>query len=136
MSTALQRETDDLPLQLATRPRLVERAVRDIVLDLTTEIANIQLSAISEGAAEEGLRLAQDAYSSGAITVIELLDAQTNFLSAQLARASARYNFLATSVGLQRLTGNFSLLNSDALNDAYMDRFRAFVDLRSQGGQP
>ncbi|MEM7416667.1 MAG: TolC family protein [Gemmatimonadota bacterium] len=110
----------------------IERAVRDIVLDLTTEIANIQLSAISESAAEEGLSLAQDAYASGAITLIELLDSQTNFLSAQLARASARYNFLATSVGLQRLVGHFSLLSSDELNDAYMDRFRAFV--ASQGG--
>lgn len=110
----------------------IERAVRDVVLDLTTEIANIQLSAISESAAEEGLSLAQDAYASGAITLIELLDAQTNFLSAQLARASARYNFLATSVGLQRLVGHFSLLSSDELNDAYMDRFRAFVV--NQGG--
>ena len=49
-------------------------------------IANIQLSGISEGAAEESLELAQVAYGSGAVTVVELLDAQTNYLSAQQAQ--------------------------------------------------
>lgn len=129
-----QIQQDQLRLNRSDASIQVERAVRDIVLDLTNEIANLQLSAISEEAASESLELAQAAYASGAVTVVELLDAQTNYLSAQLARASAIYNFLATSVGLQRLVGHFSLLSAPELNDAYMLRFQEF--LQSRGGQP
>ena len=129
-------QQDQLRVDRTSTEIAIERAVRDIVLDLTGEIANIQLSAISEEAAGESLTLAQASYASGAITVVELLDAQTNYLSAQLARASATYNFLATSVGLQRLVGHFSLLSSQELNDAYMQRFQQFLLTRSSGGRP
>lgn len=133
--TALIQQ-DQLRLEQQRTALALERAVRDIVLDLTNEIANIHLSAISEAAAEEGLGLAQSAYASGAINVVQLLDAQTNLLSAQIAGASARYNFLATSIGLQRLVGHFSLLSSEELNDAYMQRFRSYLETIRQGGQP
>lgn len=113
----------------------IERAVRDIVLDLTGGIAGILLSLNSEEAAGESLELAQAAYASGAHTVVELLDAQTNYLGAQLARASATYSFLATVVGLQRLVGHFSMLSSPELNDAYMQRFQTFLQTR-EGGRP
>ncbi len=128
-------QQDQLRLDREDVANTIERAVRDVVLDLTSEIANIQLSQISESAAEEGLELAQAAYANGAITVVELLDAQTDYLSAQLGSASAQYNFLATSVGLQRLVGHFALLSSNELNEAYMERFRSFLSSAIGGGQ-
>ncbi len=112
----------------------IERAVRDVVLDLTGGVAGIELSVISEEAAAESLELAQAAYANGAITVVELLDAQTNYASAQLARASATYSFLATSVELQRLVGHFPMLSSPEMNDAYMQRFQTFLQA-SEGGR-
>ncbi len=133
--SALLQE-DQLRVDLQGAALALDRTVRDVVVDLTTEIANIQLSGVSETAAAEGLQLAQDAFASGAINVVELLDAQTNLFSAQLARASAQYNFLATSVALQRLVGHFSLLSSDEANAAYRQRFEAFLLRSTQGGRP
>ena len=135
----IARQTDliqqtQLRLDRRSTEVAIERAVRDIVLDLTGGIARIQLSLSSEEAAGESLELAQAAYASGANTVVELLDAQTNHLGAQLARASATYSFLATSVGLQRLVGHFSMLSSPELNDAYMQRFQTFLQTREGGG--
>ena len=114
----------------------IERAVRDVVLDLTGEIAGIQLSSVSEAAAQESLELAQASFASGAITVVQLLDAQSNYLSAQLARASATYSFLATSVALQRLVGHFSMLRTPEENAAFQQRFQTFLQARTQGGRP
>ena len=128
-------QQDQLRVDRRSTEIAIERAVRDIVLDLTGEIAGIQLSLVSEEAAGESLELAQAAYASGANTVVELLDAQTNYLATQLARASATYSFLATAVGLQRLVGHFWMLSSPERNDAYMQRFRTFLQTR-EGGRP
>lgn len=128
-------QQDQLRVDRRSTEIAIERAVRDIVLDLTGGIAGIQLSLSSEEAAGESLELAQSAYASGANTVVELLDAQTNYLGAQLARASATYSFLATAVGLQRLVGHFTMLSSPELNDAYMRRFQTFLQTR-EGGRP
>jgi outer membrane protein TolC len=127
---------DQLQVDRTSTAVAIERAVRDVILDLRNEIANLELSAISEEAAAESLQLAQASYSSGAVNVVQLLDAQTNYLRAQLARASARYNFLATSVVAQRLVGHFFLLSSDAANQAFLERFEAFARSRAMGELP
>ena len=61
---------------------------------LHDEVTNIELSRVSEETAVQSLALTQAAYSSGASTVLELLDAQNNLLRAQLARATANYDFV------------------------------------------
>ncbi len=103
----------------------IERNVQGALLDVINQISNIELSKVSEEAARESLELVQVAYSSGAATLVEVLDAQNNYLQAQLARANAGYNYLLTSIILERFLGYFFLRHSEVENQAFVDRILA-----------
>ncbi|MEM6394727.1 MAG: TolC family protein [Bacteroidota bacterium] len=105
--------------------------VRNNVLTLTNQISNIRLSEISERTAKEALELTQVAYSSGAVNLIQLLDAQNNFLNAQLAKSAAVYNFLINAVDLERSIGYFFLLNTEEKNADFKNRFFDFINENS-----
>lgn len=105
--------------------------VRNGVLDLINQISNIALSKISEEAAFEALELTRASYANGAVNIVQLLDAQNNYLSAQLARANATYNYLISSLQLERNLGYYFLLNSDQENEAFKQRFFEFLNNRN-----
>ncbi len=109
----------------------LERNVRDAVFDLTNQIANIELSQVSEATAAQSLALTETAYSNGAVSIVQLIDAQRNLLQAELARASATYNYLLSAIILERTLGYYFLLHSDAENQAFIERF---VDYQSRFG--
>ena len=75
-----------------------EKNVNDLVLELLNQIANIETSKLAEEAAKESLELTQTSYQEGAVPVIQLIDAQTNYLQSQLARATANYGYFITSI--------------------------------------
>lgn len=129
-----QIRQSQLELQRLDAEVNLERAVRDVIHDLTRESANIELSGISERAAAEALELTQAAYASGAVTVVELIDAQRDLLSAELGRASATYSFLATATGLQRLVGHLTSLHTEAENAAYINQFLEYLETLPEGG--
>ena len=71
---------------------------------MVNQIANIELSAVSEQSARESLDLIRTAYSSGSATLVQVLDAQNNLVQAQLAQANATYNYLITSLILDGIS--------------------------------
>lgn len=97
--------------------------VRNNILNLINQFSNIELSEISEMTAKEALELTQTSYSSGSVTVIQLLDAQTNYLNAQLAKTNAIYNFLINAIQLERSLGYYFLLNTEDENNRFRQRF-------------
>ncbi|WP_394746722.1 TolC family protein [Spongiimicrobium salis] len=105
--------------------------VRNGVLNLVNQVSNIELSKISEETAKESLELTQTSYSNGAVNIVQLLDAQNNYLNAQLSRVNATYNFLISSLQLERFLGYYFLLNSDEDNDAFRQRFFEFLNTRN-----
>ena len=90
---------------------------------MITQVSNIELSKISEESAKQALELAQSAYSNGAVNVVQLLDAQNNYLNSQLARANAVYRYLITVLQLERFLGYYFLLNTKEKNDRFLQRF-------------
>lgn len=105
----------------------IERNINDDVLAIINQVANIELSKVSEAAAKESLELTQISYSNGAVSLIQLLDAQNNYLNAQLARATAVYNYLLNSIQLERSIGYYFLMNSDEKNQEFTQRFLEFL---------
>ena len=101
------------------------------MLNLINEISNIELSQVSEETAKEALELTQTAYSSGAVNIIQLIDAQNNYLNAQLDRSNAIYNYLINALQLERFLGYYFLLNSKESNDAFTQRFLEFLNSRN-----
>lgn len=109
----------------------LERNVNVAVLQLTNQIANIELSKISEEAAREGLELTQEAYATGAVNWVQLIEAQDNYLNAQLANANAIYNYLLSSLQLERIMGYYFLLHSTEENEAFRQEFLTYLTTRN-----
>lgn len=100
----------------------ISQSVNNVVSDIATQIANVHITKIAEETAKESLELTQTAYKNGAVPVIQLIDAQTNYLQSQLATANASYGYLLTSIQLERIIGYYFLLNSEEENQAFIDR--------------
>ncbi|MDT0605962.1 TolC family protein [Croceitalea rosinachiae] len=105
--------------------------VRNGVLNLVNQMSNIQLSKISEETAAEALELTRASYSEGAVNIVQLLDAQNNYLDAQLARTNAVYNFLINALQLERFMGYYFLLNTEQKNDEFRQRFFEFLNTQN-----
>ncbi len=120
-------QKEQLDINQASLEQGISLNVRINVLNLANQVSNIRLSEISENTAREALELTQVAYSSGSVNIIQLIDAQNNFLNAQLARANAVYNFLFGTLQLERSMGYYFLLNTETENDRFRQRFLDFL---------
>lgn len=106
----------------------VDANVHSGVLSLANQISNLELSKISEQSAKDSLDLTQLSYKSGAVNVVQLIDAQNNYFQAQLARNNAVYNFLIASLQLQRNIGYYFLLNSKEKNAQFRQAFMDYLE--------
>lgn len=116
-------QKDQLNINKANFELGISANVRNNVLNLINQLSNIELSGVSEEAAKEALELTQTSYSSGSVNIITLLDAQTNYLNAQLASTNAIYNFLINALQLERTLGYYFLLNTETENNLFRQRF-------------
>ena len=120
-------QQDQLAMQRQNTELTIDRNVNDIMLDLINQIANIEISKIAEQTAKESLDLTQNAYAEGAVPLIQLIDAQVNYLQSQLASATANYNYMLTSLQLERAIGYFFLMNTKESNQSFLERAKAYI---------
>ena len=104
--------------------------IQNSVLNLVTKVSNISLSEVSETAAKESLELTQASYTNGSVNIVELIDAQNNFLNAQLSKNNATYNYLMSTLQLERYLGYYFLLNSEEDNNNFSQRFLEFLNTK------
>jgi len=121
-------QKDQLNLSKSNTNLAIETNVNTAVITLINEVANIGLSKVAEAAAEEALDLTQTSYSNGAVNIVQLLDAQNNYLNARVARANATYTYLLASLRLERFVGYYFLLHTTAENDEFINRFYQFLE--------
>lgn len=112
-----------LDRQRAAARQRVEAEVRDAMEAAASSWSAIELTADAARAARENLRLITDAYSKGAVSVTDLIDAQNAALAAELSAAEARYLYLEDVIGVMRAAGDFSLL----LDPGYVEQWFANV---------
>lgn len=124
-------QKDQLGINIDNTELAISANIRNSVLTLVNQISNLELSKISEETAKEALELTQTSYSNGAVNVVQLLDAQNNYLSAQLARANAIYNYLISILELERNLGYYFLLNTEQSNTAFRQRFLDYLNQRN-----
>lgn len=104
--------------------------VLNSILQLSNQISNLYTSVDAADAAQEGLELTQDAYAKGAVDRVLLIDIQNNYFQAQLAKATAVYNYLLSLLQLERNIGYFFLLNSPEENEAFRQKFLTYLENR------
>ncbi|WP_346883868.1 TolC family protein [uncultured Algibacter sp.] len=100
--------------------------VNTSILNAINQITNIDLSKVSEETAKASLDLTLTSYASGAINVVQLIDAQNNYLNAQLNRTTAAYSYLLSVLQVERSIGHFFLLSTDEANNAFSSKFLEF----------
>ena len=100
----------------------VETRIRIAMEQVSSSYAAIDLTAEAARASVENLRIVIDAYSKGARSVTDLVDAQNNALFAELSAAEAKYIYLGDVINVLRESGDFSLmLDPQYMNDWYQD---------------
>lgn len=110
----------------------METNIRSAVYQVTDKIANLELSKVSEESSREGWELTQESYQRGAIDRVELIDAQTNYISSQLASASAVYQFFLSALALERQIGYFFLMHSEEENDQFRKAFLEYSEKKKR----
>ncbi len=104
----------------------LERNVHDIILSLTNQISNIQISKISAEASKESLELVRISYSNGAVSITSLIDAQQAYIQAQQLQTNATYNYLINILQLERIIGYFFMLHNENENHQFEQRFMQY----------
>ena len=115
----LERQALAEAIELRIRAGLFEAGSTYPAIDLAREAAR---------AARNNLELVTDAYSRGAVSIIELLDAQNADVAAGEFAANAVYEFLLDLMEVQRATNTFDFFVSDEGRDAWFERLRAYFE--------
>jgi len=92
----------ELTLERRALAERIEQAVRSRLHEVRAAFESLELSREGAEASANNFRLVSDAYGRGLADVLDLLDAQSAQLVAELAVADARYRFLIELVELQR----------------------------------
>ncbi len=119
-----------LEQQRAAAAEQIEARVRVALHNASGSFPAVELSADAARAANENLGLVTDAYSKGAVSVTDLIDAQNAGLAADLRAAEARYAYLIDLVDVLRAAADFSLLSDPGAAGAWFDRVEAYFDER------
>lgn len=95
---ALSRDVDDLTIQISGQVRMAW-------LSANTALRRLDVTARLVVQAEQSLRLAQVRYDNGLGSIVELNQAQVSQVSAELAAAGAKYEYLSRRAGLAFVMG-------------------------------
>jgi len=124
--TRASEELHDLQLTRESIQERIEQQVRSALHVAGASRAGIQLSRDAATAANKNLDLVTDGYSRGAWDILDLLDAQNVALNADLAAASAIYDFLKDLIGVERAIGGFYFFMPPKEQDAWFERLEDF----------
>jgi outer membrane protein len=98
-AAAVDRDVEDLTVQ-------VSQQVRVAWLEASTAFRRLDVTARLVGQAEQSLRLAQTRYDNGLGSIVELNQAQLSQVSAEIAAAGAKYEYLSRRAVLAFVTGD------------------------------
>lgn len=108
----------------------IEEQIRSQMLFTRAAFASVDLSRQAADAAARNLELVADAYARGAVSILDLLDAQNSALNADLQAANSVYDFFVELMRAQRATSRFETLRTSADRDAWFERLQTFFRLR------
>ena len=88
--------------------------------------ASIRELTLSAEAAAKSLNVVQDAYARGAVSILDLLDAQNAALVSQELAENAVFDFTIDLMSVERAVGKFYLHLSDEEAQEYLQRLEAY----------
>ena len=111
----LERERDDV------RNRIAQRATASLHL-MGASNAGIRLSRESAEAARKNFELIAASYAEGAARIVDLLDAQNAWVTADQLAADSVYGFIIDVLNTLRAVGHFDLASDPVKLKAFLER--------------
>jgi len=105
-------ELAQIDSQLSLVKQQLAQVLRASMNNLLTALFNLRFSNDAAAAASRSLSLVTDAYSKGALPIVDLLDAQNASVSANLAEVQASISYFRSTVEMQRTIGVYEFLMS------------------------
>lgn len=111
-----QYQADSAMAQEIAERRSVEQQVRNAYLAVLSGIAQVQATSQSVAASQVSLEATRAGLKVGTQTVLDVLQAQSNLLTAQKSYYSARYNYLVAVLQLEQAAGALTPADLKRLN--------------------
>jgi len=132
----VRQATEEMQQLRADREALAERIeqrIRSAICSAGASRAGLTLTRQSAEAARKNLDLVADAYARGAVSIIELLDAQTASVNAELAAANAVHVLLLDLMDVERAAGTSIFFASEEELGALLEELDAFYQRAEDG---
>ena len=117
--------------QLALNQDLLEQGlatnIRISLENLGNSFNDVKYTQQAEKSSDEYLKLVQNLYREGAVTIVTLIDAQNNALSAKLGAVSSQYQYLIDAIIIERFLNNSYLLSSDEDKEKFINDYFNFI---------
>ncbi len=127
-------ELDRLSLERSGVAERISQRIRSGVELARASFAGIELSRQASEAARKSLDLVSDAYARGAVSILDLLDAQNVVLNAELLEANATYDFLIDLMEVQRAANRFDFFLSPVERDLWYERLEGYFERAGVSG--
>jgi outer membrane protein TolC len=121
-----REELDLLQLKYRSIAEKIEQEIRSSLYNVGASFAAINELTLAAEAAGKSLNVVQDAYTRGAVSILDLLDAQNSALVSEELAENAVYNFTIDFMSTERAVGAFYLQLSDEEAKAYLKRLQDF----------
>lgn len=104
----------------------IEQRIRSALHFAGASYASIQQARLAAEAARKSLKVVQDSYSQGLVSIVELLDAQQAALITDQAAANSVYDFVIDLMNVERAYGDYTMLSDPQRIDRFFGRAAAF----------
>jgi len=127
---ALKRQADEkldeLQIQYKSISEKIEQSIRSQLYNVGASFAAIRELKISAEAAAKSLKVVQDAYALGAVSILDLLDAQNAALVSEELASNSIFDFTINLMILERTVGKFYLQLTETEAMDYLQRLEDF----------
>ncbi|SDB50670.1 Outer membrane protein TolC [Flavobacteriaceae bacterium MAR_2010_188] len=104
----------------------LELQIRASLENVQTSYRNLQLNRNAAEAALKNVNITQDLYSEGQLNVVNFIDAQNAYLTAEINASNSEYQLVIDFFVLQRTTGQYLTLATEAQRNDFFTRFLQF----------
>ncbi len=127
----LEREVSRLRTDRDALAEIIVQQVLAAINKTRASYPSISLTRDAEESARKNLNLVIDSYIQGIKTIIDVLDAQNQYLKARLDAANAVYDFLIDYMGVQRAIGQFSVFMPPDMRKKWIDEVTAALEMNN-----
>jgi outer membrane protein TolC len=120
-------EVQRLQLEYEAVAEKLEQQIRSRVYIVGASFAAIEQTRLASEAANKSLKVVQDGYAQGAVSILDLLDAQNTALVADELASNAVYDFIIDLMSAERALGVFYLQMNEEEIGGLRSRLTAYL---------